>query len=147
MTQKNNLLSEKDTQIGEKDHRLEELVRQQEVRHTIQPLELLVYICALVMIQTQEFDMCTISQVFQADLTAKDDIIARKSRELRNKETQLAQKDEAISTFIADKEATIAEREALIQVARPAVTLCPTLVHLLCCLRCSLTCTGTQGTD
>ena len=32
VTQKNNLLSEKDTQIGEKDHRLEELVRQQEVR-------------------------------------------------------------------------------------------------------------------
>ena len=32
VTQKNNLLSEKDTLIGEKDHRLSELVRQQEVR-------------------------------------------------------------------------------------------------------------------
>ena len=85
--------------------------------------------------------------MFQADLTAKDDIIARKSRELRNKDTQLTQKDGAISqkdrllvqkdTLIADKEATIADKEdtiaereregeALIQVARPAVTLCPT---------------------
>ena len=69
--------------------------------------------------------MCIISQVCQADLTAKDDVIARNSRELGNKDIQLAQKD----TLIADKEATIiralAEREALIQVARPAVTLCP----------------------
>ena len=111
-------------------------------------------------------------QVFQADLAAKDDVIARNSRELGNKDAQLAQKDGAISqkdkllvqkdaliadkeALIADKEATIVtereraltEREALIQVARPAVTLCPTLVHLLCWLRCSLTCTGTQGTD
>ena len=96
--------------------------------------------------------------MFQADLAAKDDIIARKSRELRNKDAQLAQKDGAISqkerllvqkdALIADKEAaTVTERDALIQVARPAVTLCPTLVHLLCWLRCSLTCTGTQGTD
>ena len=101
--------------------------------------------------------MYILSQVFQADLTAKDDVIARNSRELRNKDAQLAQKNGAISqkdrllvekdTLIADREATIAEREALIQVARPAVTLCPTLVHLLCWLRCSLTCTGTQGTD
>ena len=105
-----------------------------------------------------------LSQVLQADLTAKDDVIIRKNRELGNKDTQLAQRDRAISqkdrllaqrdTLLADKEATIAEkeralaeREALIQVARPAVTLCPTLVHLLCWLRCSLTCTGTQGTD
>ena len=101
--------------------------------------------------------MYILSQVFQADLAAKDDVIARNSRELGNKDAQLAQKDGAISqkdrllvekdAFIANKEATIAEREALIQVARPAVTLCPTLVHLLCWLRCSLTCTGTQGTD
>ena len=108
--------------------------------------------------------MYILSQVFQADLVAKDDVIARNSRGLRNKDAQLAQKDGAISqkdrllvqkdTLIADKEATIAEREralaereALIQVTRPAVTLCPTLVHLLCWLRCSLTCTGTQGTD
>ena len=98
-----------------------------------------------------------LSQVFQADLSAKDDVIVRKNRELGNKDAQLVQKDGAISqkdrllvqkdTLIANKEATIAEREALIQVARPAVTLCPTLVHLLCWLRCSLTCTGTQGTD
>ena len=95
--------------------------------------------------------------MFQADLTAKDNVIVRKNseltqknRELRDKETQLAQKDGAISwkdrllaqkdTLIADKEATIAEREALIQVSRPEVTLYPTLVHLLCWLRCSLTC-------
>ena len=32
VTQKNNLLSEKDTLIGEKEHRLAEQVRQQEVR-------------------------------------------------------------------------------------------------------------------
>ena len=119
----------------------------------------------------QRLKCVILSQVFQADLTAKDDVIVRKNRELSqknreigNKDAQLAQKDGAISqkdrllvqkdTLIADKEATIAEREralaereALIQVARPAVTLCPTLVHLLCWLRCSLTCTGTQGTD
>ena len=96
--------------------------------------------------------------MFQANLAAKEDVIARNSRELRNKDAQLAQKDSAISqkdrllvqkdALIADKEAAIVtEREALIQVTRPAVTLCPTLVHLLCWLRCSLTCTGTQGTD
>ena len=114
---------------------------------------------------------CLTPQAFQANIITKDDIIARKNRELGDKgrllsqqANQLTQKDATIAdkdATIADKEATIAdkeativaereralaEREVLIQVARPAVTLCPTLVHLLCWLRCSLTCTGTQRT-
>ena len=93
---------------------------------------------------------------------AKDAIIARKDRELGNKDTQLAQKDRANlsegetacskrhphnadkeAAIVTERERALAEREALIQVVRAAVTLCPTLVHLLCWLRCSLTCTGT----
>ena len=84
------------------------------------------------------------SQIFQADLIAKDDVIVRKNRAISQKDTLIADKETAIVT---ERERALAEREALIQVARPAVTLCPTLVHLLCWLRCSLTCTGTQGTD
>ena len=144
-------------------------------------------ICNTILIVTLSHKLCIqFLHTFKAELTAKDDIIARKSRELEDKDRLLSQqanqliqkdcliadkditivdKDIAIAdkdATIADKEATIAEREhtiitereralaereALIQVARPAVTLCPTLVHLLCWLRCSLTCTGTQGTD
>ena len=91
------------------------------------------------------------SQILQADLIAKDDVVVRKNRAISQKDRLLAQKDTLIAdkeaTIITEKERALAEREALIQVARPAVTLCPTLVHLLCWLRCSLTCTGTQGTD
>ena len=140
MREKDNLLTQKDSLLVEKDT---QLARQQEV---INKPGITLLLCVLLL------------QTFQADLTGKDDIIARKNRELGDKDKLLSQQANQLTqneATIADKEATIvaereralAEREALIQVARPAVTLCPTLVHLLCWLRCSLTCTGTQGTD
>ena len=52
-------------------------------------------------------------------------------RLLAQKDTLIADKEAALVT---ERERALSEREALIQVVRPAVTLCPTLVHLLCWL-------------